>query len=99
MSRPISRGQHTLVNLAMAESPEAELIKEEKAELCELFKIVDRDGGGTISIDEFLELLLSMSVKPTAQQISLLFQQIDLDHSGTIELDGQPGTYCNTLIA
>ena len=72
--------------LPPAQSPEALLLREETEELAELFRLVDRDGGGTISMDEFLELLHSMSVKPTPHEMTLLFNEIDGDRNGLIEL-------------
>ncbi len=54
-------------------------------ELSELFKLVDKDGGGTISHDEFHELLHSMSVKPTSADLELIYEEIDKDGDGTIQ--------------
>ena len=124
MSRPVSRGQHALINLSgstvsssrttsrtylpiphressssrsslhlphslsvAAQSPEAELLKEEAAELADLFRLVDKDGGGTISMDEFLELLQSMSVRPSIHEMQLLYDEIDENGNGAIEMD------------
>jgi Ca2+-binding EF-hand superfamily protein len=63
------------------------LLKEETAELSELFKFVDRDNGGTISSDEFLELLASMSVKPTTTEMNLIFHEMDYNKNNQIEFD------------
>ena len=48
---------------------------------------MDRDGGGTVSLDEFLELLHSIAVKPTPHEIALLFNEIDDNHNGVVEID------------
>ena len=70
----------------LPQSPEAELLKEETAELEELFRLVDRDGGGTISMDEFMELLAAMSVRPSPHEMSLLFAEIDSNDNRLLEL-------------
>ena len=62
------------------------MLKEEQAELAELFRLVDRDGGGTVSMDEFLELLHSIAVKPTPHEIQLLFNELDDNHNGVVEI-------------
>ena len=62
-------------------------MKEEAAELADLFRLVDKDGGGTISMDEFLELLQSMSVRPSIHEMQLLYDEIDENGNGAIEMD------------
>ena len=52
----------------------------------DLFRLVDKDGGGTISMDEFLELLQSMSVRPSIHEMQLLYEEIDENGNGSIEL-------------
>ena len=71
----------------LPQSPEAELLKEEAAELADLFRLVDKDGGGTISMDEFLELLQSMSVRPSIHEMQLLYEEIDENGNGAIEMN------------
>ena len=63
------------------------MLKEEAAELADLFRLVDKDGGGTISMDEFLELLQSMSVRPSIHEMQLLYDEIDENSNGAIEMD------------
>ena len=63
------------------------MLKEEAAELADLFRLVDKDGGGTISMDEFLELLQSMSVRPSIHEMQLLYEEIDGNGNGAIEMD------------
>ena len=63
------------------------MLKEETAELAELFRLVDRENTGALSMQELLELLLQMSVKPTPAEMALLFSEMDTNHNGKIEMD------------
>ena len=61
---------------------EEKLGREEAHELHELFKLVDRDGGGSISHEEFIELLSTMSVRPTPEEMELMYKELDQDEDG-----------------
>lgn len=59
--------------------------KEEATELNELYKLVDKDDSNTISQDEFIELLHTMSVRPSPMEMDIMFGELDIDGSGDIE--------------
>jgi Ca2+-binding EF-hand superfamily protein len=73
--------------LSVFQSPEAELLKEETAELAELFRLVDRESTGALAMQELLELLLQMGVKATPREMALLLAEMDANHNGRIEMD------------
>lgn len=53
----------------------------------ETFKVVDRDGGGTLSRDEMVLLLKNLNVPASDQNIDDLMKEADGDGSGEIDFD------------
>ena len=47
----------------------ANLTEEELAEFREIFNLVDKDGGGTISKDEFGDLMDTLGINATSEEI------------------------------
>ncbi|AFZ21300.1 hemerythrin-like metal-binding domain-containing protein [Allocoleopsis franciscana PCC 7113] len=54
-------------------------------DIMETFKVVDRDGGGTISRDELVLLLKNLNVSATDEDINRLMDEADKDGSGEID--------------
>mmetsp|Transcript_3537 Transcript_3537/g.10897 ORF Transcript_3537/g.10897 Transcript_3537/m.10897 type:complete len:197 (-) Transcript_3537:184-774(-) len=64
-----------------------ELSAEEIAEYREIFNLVDRDGGGSISNEELGELMDTLGICATQDEIDLMIQEIDEDSNGEIDFD------------
>lgn len=59
------------------------------SEFREIFNVVDRDGGGTITTGELGGLLETLGVNATSEEINLLVEEIDKDHNGEIDFHGK----------
>eukprot|EP01039_Chlorochromonas_danica_P020033 gene20033-24368_t len=60
---------------------------EELAEFREIFNLVDRDGGGSISKLELAELLETLGIDADVEEIDRMIAEIDQDGNGTIDFD------------
>jgi len=58
---------------------------EELAEYREMFNLVDRDGGGSISTREFQQLMETLGIKTSVEELESIVSEIDTDHSGEID--------------
>mmetsp|Transcript_10595 Transcript_10595/g.18696 ORF Transcript_10595/g.18696 Transcript_10595/m.18696 type:complete len:152 (-) Transcript_10595:80-535(-) len=63
------------------------LSEEELAEFKEIFNLVDRDGGGTITKEELGELMDTLGIDATPEEIDLMINEIDQDSNGEIDFD------------
>jgi calmodulin len=71
---------------AVAQRPALSAIPaEELAEYREIFNMVDRDGGGSISNEELGELMDTLGICATQEEIDLMIQEIDEDSNGEID--------------
>lgn len=64
-----------------------QLSEEEIAEFREIFNLVDRDGGGEISKDELGELMDTLGIDATPEEIDAMIAEIDQDGSGSIDFE------------
>jgi calmodulin len=64
------------------------LSKEELAEFREIFNLVDRDGGGSITKEELGELMDTLGIDATPEEIDLMINEIDQDSNGEIDFEG-----------
>lgn len=64
------------------------LTEQELREFKEIFDLVDRDGGGTISRDELQNLMDTLGVKPSEEQLDQMMAEVDTDGSGDIDFKG-----------
>ncbi|KAG5181620.1 hypothetical protein JKP88DRAFT_257924 [Tribonema minus] len=62
-----------------------QLTAEEVAEFREIFSLVDRDGGGTITKVELGDLMDTLGIEATAEEIELMVAEIDQDNNGEID--------------
>ena len=72
-----------------------------KQSAADLFKKMDKDGGGTITRDEFNNVLRDLGVKHVQDDaIQSLFDALDVDGGGTISyqevIEGDPNRYAET---
>jgi len=63
------------------------LTEEEINEFREIFNLVDKDGGGTISKDELAELMDTLGIEATAEEIELMISEIDSSGDGLIDFE------------
>lgn len=70
-----------------AQQVSAQLTASELAEFQEIFNLVDRDGGGTITKDELGELMDTLGIDATPEEIDLMINEIDQDSNGSIDFD------------
>jgi len=67
--------------------PAHNLTNEELAEFREIFNLVDRDGGGTITKEELGELMDTLGIDATPEEIDLMINEIDQDSNGEIDFE------------
>ena len=63
------------------------LSKKEIAKYKEAFRALDRDGNGSISIQELGTLLSSLGQVPTPDELQQIIIEVDTDKSGNIEFE------------
>jgi calmodulin len=63
------------------------LSPEEISEFREIFNLVDRDGGGTITKEELQELMDTLQIRSKPEEIEQMINDIDKDKSGTIDFE------------
>lgn len=67
---------------------ESDNITEEQIEIYrEAFLMYDRNGDSKITLDEFGDVIKSLGLNPTKDQLAELMKEIDLDNSGTVEFN------------
>lgn len=63
-------------------------ITEEQIEVYkEAFLMYDKNGDSKITIDEFGDVIKSLGLNPTSDQLVTLMKEIDLDNSGTVDFN------------
>lgn len=65
----------------------AGLKEEELVEFREIFNLVDKDGGGSITKEELGELMDTLGIDATPDEIDLMISEIDEDSNGEIDFD------------
>ena len=63
------------------------LTEEELAEFREIFNLVDLDKGGTISKDELKQLMTTLGLRPSQEELNAMVDEIDSDGNGEIDFD------------
>ena len=63
------------------------LTAEELAEFREIFNLVDLDKGGTISKDELKQLMHTLGLRPSQEELNAMVDEIDADGNGEIDFD------------
>ena len=63
------------------------LSQEEIAEFREIFNLVDRDGGGSISAAELGELMDTLGIDASPEEIEAMILEIDEDGNGDIDFE------------
>jgi len=70
----------------MAEA-EGGLSKEEMNEFREIFNLVDADGSGEISREELGDLIATLGLKASQEELDRMIDEIDVDGDGTINFE------------
>lgn len=65
----------------------AGLSEEELAEFREIFNLVDVDKGGSISKAELKQLMNTLGLRPSQEELNTMVDEIDADGSGEIDFD------------
>merc|ERR1719450_443194 len=65
----------------------AHLTDEELNEFLEIFNLVDLDNGGSISKDELKQLMNTLGLKPSQEELDAMVNEIDSDGNGEIDFD------------
>jgi Ca2+-binding EF-hand superfamily protein len=55
------------------------LTPQQIAEYKEIFQLVDRDGGGTISKDELGDLMATLGIRASPEELDLMLAEVDSD--------------------
>lgn len=63
------------------------LTKEEEREFREIFNLVDRDKGGSISKNELAQLMDTLSINASQQEIDLMIGEIDRNNDGELQFE------------
>jgi calmodulin len=56
-------------------------------ELHEIFRLVDRDGQGSISRDELMELMSMLNIDVSAEEVGEMIREMDSDGNDEIDFD------------
>mmetsp|Transcript_1734 Transcript_1734/g.3604 ORF Transcript_1734/g.3604 Transcript_1734/m.3604 type:complete len:158 (-) Transcript_1734:213-686(-) len=64
-----------------------ELSDEEVAGFREVFDLVDKDGGGSISSNEVKELMNLLGMTPTLEEVKTMVAEIDTDGNGEVDFE------------
>jgi len=62
-----------------------QLSEAELKEFKEIFDLVDHDGSGEITINELAQLMETLGLKPTEEQLEQMMKEVDADGSGDID--------------
>ena len=65
----------------------AEKAKGKKDEIVEAFKTFDKDGSGSITKDELLNVLKEVGVDATPEELTAFMQSVDADGDGNINFE------------
>lgn len=57
------------------------------AELKEIFSHFDKDKSNSIEAIELLKLMRALGEDPTADELAIAMEALDVDHNGTISFD------------
>lgn len=59
----------------------------EENKVLQLLKMFDKDGDGFLSVDEWKNVLNRMGMKASTKEANVLFQNVDTNGDGKIDLD------------
>ncbi|KAH7100031.1 calmodulin [Auriculariales sp. MPI-PUGE-AT-0066] len=65
----------------------SQLTEDQLSDLKESFSLFDKDRDGTISSKDLGEVLRAIGKTPTEEQLKQMIQQVDDNHSGSIEIN------------
>lgn len=65
-----------------------ELTDDQKAELKEAFSLFDRDGDGTIAVEEMQIVMRSIGKNPSIKEIKDMMNEVDPENEGLVDFNG-----------
>ncbi|CAM9789759.1 unnamed protein product [Ascophyllum nodosum] len=68
-------------------STKEEISSQELAEFREIFDLVDRDGGGTVTKEELGQLMGTIGIEATPEEVDLMIDEIDQNNNGEIDFE------------
>lgn len=88
------------VDIAGAYVDVEEDAEEIAAELKEAFRLYDKEGVGYLTTEVLRDILHELDDKITEEDLDMMIDEIDLDGSGTVDLEGELGIsyWRNTLL-
>lgn len=63
-------------------------VTDDDSELREAFKVFDRDGNGSINVDELRQTMRKIGVYLTEEELDLMMKEADEDRNGVIDFQG-----------
>lgn len=83
-------------NPASAKTPVEALSADQVQSLKDVFSLFDKDSSGSISTSELGDVMKSLGQNPTAAELQDMVNEVDTDHSGSIEFNGKctSSTFC-----
>ncbi|KAK5078157.1 Mitochondrial group I intron splicing factor ccm1 [Lithohypha guttulata] len=87
MSAPpkINTGVKSTRSPGSAKTPVEALSEEQIQSFRDVFSLFDKDGSGSISTNELGDVMKSLGQNPTAEELQDMVNEVDIDHSGSIE--------------
>jgi Ca2+-binding EF-hand superfamily protein len=68
-------------------APHLKLSEEEERGFREIFNLVDRDKGGSISKEELAQLMNTLGINASPQELELMINEIDQNNDGEIQFE------------
>lgn len=63
------------------------LTAEQRAELKDAFAVFDKDGDGTITVDELALVMQALGQQPTEDELQAMMESVDADQNGVIDFE------------
>ena len=71
-----------------------ELTEQQREEYSEVFKLFDKDGGGSISTKELGTVMRTLGQNPTDAELEEMVKEVDIDGNGEIDFD----EFCGLMV-
>lgn len=65
------------------------ILSQEKQRLIDMFRLLDRDGNGTLTHDEFYDGMRRINIEISHDEVSSLIAEVDCDDDGEVDYEGK----------